>query len=95
MSEPKKYRPVQVEARKWIQPPEGNGKWQDFKFEGRFHQWGEETSVMYRDNEPQDMGTHTVAIVEDEMGGVWTVNPNDIKFLDRIQKTNSNITKQK
>lgn len=79
MNEPKKYRPVKVETRKWIQPPEGDGKWQDFKFEGRFHQFGTEAEI----NADGDIANNTVAIVEDEMGGVWTVNPNDIKFLDR------------
>ena len=48
-----------------------------YKFEGWFHCWG---SVVYED---EGVGTNTVAVVEDNMGKIYTPSPEDIRFIDR------------
>lgn len=55
---------------------------------GWFHGWGQDVS-MYESYESEGENfAKTVAIVEDEDGKVMTVDPEDIKFLDkaRIEK---------
>jgi len=78
----KRKRPCQVDTKKWIpasESPSGKSFNQDVKFKGLFHEWGQEAVEAGE----QGFGNFTVAIVEDESGQVHTVNPNDIKFLDK------------
>jgi len=78
----KRKRPCQVDTKKWIpasESPSGKSFNKDVKFKGLFHDWGQEAV----DGGETGFGNFTVAIVEDESGQVHTVNPNDIKFLDK------------
>jgi hypothetical protein len=75
-------RPCQVDTKKWIpasESPSGQSFNKDVKFKALFHEWGQEAV----ESNEQGFGNFTVAIVEDESGQVHTVNPNDIKFLDK------------
>jgi hypothetical protein len=69
-----KKRPCRVTTKRWVER-----KKEDLIFDGLFHDWGNEAV----DSGENGFGNFTVAIVEDPNGQVHTVNPNDIKFLDK------------
>lgn len=76
MNELIKKRPCRVEAKIWDKETR---KQIDLIFDGLFHGWGSEAE----DGGEHGFGNFTVAIVEDENGRVFTINPNCIKFTDK------------
>jgi len=78
----KKKRPCQVDTKIWIpasESPDRKSYYKNLSYKGLFHEWGQEAI----ETDQQGFGNFTVAIVEDESGQVFTVNPNHIKFLDK------------
>lgn len=53
-------------------------KYEEIQMTGLFHQWGEEAEELGVNG----FGNFTIGIVEDDEGQVYTVNPNNIKFLN-------------
>lgn len=70
-------RKVIVNSRKYVNSKGGCGCWTGVEFKGFFHKWG---LALYRHKTSDNVVNYTVAIVEDENGKIYLIDPEYVTF---------------